>query len=179
VRPDEFHIGLEFYTTTGRWRCTDVGTRTVIAIRLNAPDESWYIGPSYAVAESVFDEDDYDGMSLDPEEVGFDPATAVPFVPVVMERPHSERLRSSDHETRRRGGFASADHRYAIVIFWSEPDRAFVAEVPELAGCATNGSTYRDALDAAEVAIREWIEAGTELGRDITPPRGRLPLRIG
>ena len=68
----------------------------------------------------------------------------------------------------------SADHRYEIVIYWSEPDQAFVAEVPELPGCMADGSSYRDALDCAEAAIGEWIETAEALGRDIPKPRGRL-----
>ena len=57
MKHSEFHIGLEFVTAAGRWRCTDVGTRTIAAIRLDldgAP--SWYNGPPYAVVEHVFDE---------------------------------------------------------------------------------------------------------------------------
>ena len=66
------------------------------------------------------------------------------------------------------------DIRYELIIYWSEPDQAFVAEVPELAGCAADGLTYREALDNVEVVIREWIETATELGRTIPTPRGRL-----
>ncbi len=45
-------------TATGRWRCTDVGTRTIVAIRLNHDDDPrWYEGPPYAIVEHVFDED--------------------------------------------------------------------------------------------------------------------------
>ena len=52
----DFRIGGEFLTATGRWRCTDVGTRTIAAIRLNLDhDPSWYNGPPYGVAEHVFD----------------------------------------------------------------------------------------------------------------------------
>jgi hypothetical protein len=65
MRHGDFYIGLEFYTATGRWRCTDVGTRVIVAIRLDAPDSGWYNGPPYAVAESVFDESDLEGCSLD------------------------------------------------------------------------------------------------------------------
>ena len=54
----EFVIGEIFRTPTGRWMCTDIGTRTIVAIHLNKPDESWYNGPPYAVAEYSFDEDD-------------------------------------------------------------------------------------------------------------------------
>ncbi len=64
--------------------------------------------------------------------------------------------------------------RYEIIIYWSEPDRSFVAEVPELAGCAADGPTYREALEAVEVVMGEWIATATELGRPIPKPRGRL-----
>ena len=63
---------------------------------------------------------------------------------------------------------------YEIILYWSEPDGAFLAEVPELPGCAADGSTYREALDAVEVVIAEWIETARELGRPIPVPRGRL-----
>jgi hypothetical protein len=59
MRHSTFRIGREFMTATGRWRCTDVGKRTIAAIKLDLDhDPSWYNGPPYAVAESVFDEDD-------------------------------------------------------------------------------------------------------------------------
>lgn len=64
--------------------------------------------------------------------------------------------------------------RYEIIIYWSEPDQAFLAEVPELAGCAADGPSYREALAAVEVVITEWIETAKELGRPIPVPRGRL-----
>lgn len=67
-----------------------------------------------------------------------------------------------------------SDHRYEIVIYWSEPDQAFVAEVPELAGCMADGPTYRAALAHAEAVIDEWIATANELGREIPKPRGRL-----
>jgi predicted RNase H-like HicB family nuclease len=64
--------------------------------------------------------------------------------------------------------------RYAITIYWSKADAAYVAEVPELPGCAADGATYGDALDAVQVVMREWIETARELGRPIPQPRGRL-----
>jgi predicted RNase H-like HicB family nuclease len=64
--------------------------------------------------------------------------------------------------------------RYEIIIYWSEQDQAFIAEVPELPGCAADGPSYRDALAAVEVIIAEWIETAKELGRPIPEPRGRL-----
>jgi predicted RNase H-like HicB family nuclease len=64
--------------------------------------------------------------------------------------------------------------RYEIIIYWSKEDKAFVAEVPELPGCAADGATYQEAIANAEVIIREWIETARELGRPIPEPRGKL-----
>ena len=64
--------------------------------------------------------------------------------------------------------------RYEIIIYWSEEDKAFIAEVPELAGCLADGGTYQEALANVEVIIQEWIETARELGRSIPEPRGRL-----
>ncbi len=68
----------------------------------------------------------------------------------------------------------TADIKYEIILYWSQDDQAFIAEVPELAGCAADGATYEEALANVEVVIREWIETATELGRPIPAPRGRL-----
>ena len=64
--------------------------------------------------------------------------------------------------------------KYELVIYWSEDDQAFIAEVPELAGCAADGKTYQEALGNIEVVIKEWIETAKELGRPIPKPKGRL-----
>jgi predicted RNase H-like HicB family nuclease len=64
--------------------------------------------------------------------------------------------------------------RYEIILYWSKEDEAFIAEVPELPGCAADGTTYREALATAEGIIREWIETARELGRSVPEPRGRL-----
>ena len=64
--------------------------------------------------------------------------------------------------------------RYEVIICWSESDQAFIAEVPELPGCAADGASYQEALAAVEVIIKEWIETAKELGRKIPKPRGRL-----
>ena len=66
------------------------------------------------------------------------------------------------------------DVRYELIIYWSEQDQAFIAEVPELLGCAADGASYQEAVAAVEVVIREWIETAKELGRPIPKPRGRL-----
>ena len=64
--------------------------------------------------------------------------------------------------------------KYEIILYWSEEDGAFIAEVPELPGCAADGKTYKEALSNVEVIIKEWIETANELGRPIPSPRGRL-----
>ena len=64
--------------------------------------------------------------------------------------------------------------KYEVIIFWSQEDQAFIAEVPELPGCAADGRTYQEALANVEVIIREWIETAKELGRAIPAPKGRL-----
>ena len=65
-------------------------------------------------------------------------------------------------------------NKYEIVIYWSDDDQAFIAEVPELAGCAADGETYQEALANAEIIIQEWIETAKEIGRTIPEPKGRL-----
>ncbi len=64
--------------------------------------------------------------------------------------------------------------KYEIIIYWSQEDQAFIAEVPELPGCAADGKTHQEALANVEVIIREWIETAKELGRPIPAPKGRL-----
>ena len=64
--------------------------------------------------------------------------------------------------------------KYEIILYWSEEDQAFIAEVPELAGCAADGPTLQEALANAETVIAEWIETARDLGRPIPKPKGRL-----
>lgn len=64
--------------------------------------------------------------------------------------------------------------KYEIIIYWSEEDKAFVAKVPELPGCAADGNTYQEALAHVEIIIQEWIETAKGLGRPIPEPKGRL-----
>ena len=64
--------------------------------------------------------------------------------------------------------------RYEVIIYWSDEDQAFIAEVPELAGCMADGQTYQEALNNAQGVIDEWIETAKELGRPIPEPKGRL-----
>ena len=65
-------------------------------------------------------------------------------------------------------------HKYEIIIYWSQVDNAFIAEVPELAGCMADGKTTREALENVEIIISEWIETAKELGRPIPDPKGRM-----
>jgi predicted RNase H-like HicB family nuclease len=64
--------------------------------------------------------------------------------------------------------------RYEIVIFWSDEDDCFIAEVPELPGCMADGATYQEAVTQAESAIRDWVAAALQLGRAVPEPKGRL-----
>ncbi len=64
--------------------------------------------------------------------------------------------------------------RYEIILYWSDEDQAFIAEVPELPGCAADGETYQKALANVQVVMREWIETARELNRPVPEPKGRL-----
>ena len=64
--------------------------------------------------------------------------------------------------------------KYEIIIYWSETDNAYIAEVPELAGCMADGKDYAEAIQNVEVVISEWLETAHRLGRDIPVSRGRL-----
>lgn len=68
----------------------------------------------------------------------------------------------------------SEEHKYEIIIYWSGEDKSYIAEAPELPGCAADGATYSEALANVEVIIDEWIETAKELGRQIPEPKGRL-----
>lgn len=64
-------------------------------------------------------------------------------------------------------------HKYEIIIYWSDEDQAFVAEVPELPGCAAHGDTPEAALSSCGEAIDLWIDTAKETGRPIPVPKGR------
>lgn len=70
MRHQDFGIGTEFRTAAGRWRCTDVGRRVIVAIKLDERDPTWFEGPPYAVPEVVFDEEDLNGCTLYLTDVG-------------------------------------------------------------------------------------------------------------
>ncbi|MCB9076248.1 MAG: type II toxin-antitoxin system HicB family antitoxin [Anaerolineaceae bacterium] len=64
-------------------------------------------------------------------------------------------------------------YRYEIIIYWSDEDETYVAEVPELPGCMAHGSSYDEALDHVKEAIQLWIDTAQEFGDPIPEPKGR------
>ena len=91
MQHSDFSLGLEFWCGNQRWRCTDVGSRVIVAICLepremvrsesDPTDSSKHIetrfvstdprdlnGPPYGVAENIFDEYDIESCSLEQDE---------------------------------------------------------------------------------------------------------------
>ena len=64
--------------------------------------------------------------------------------------------------------------KYEVIVYWSEDDETYIAEVPELPGCVADGLTYEEAIRNAQVVIAEWIDTAKELGRDVPVPKGKL-----
>ncbi len=64
--------------------------------------------------------------------------------------------------------------KYEIIIYWSDEDEAYLAEVPELAGCMADGKSYIEAVQNIETVIWEWIDTAIELGREVHKPKGKL-----
>ena len=65
-------------------------------------------------------------------------------------------------------------YKYERIIYWSKDDEAFIVEVPELPGCMADGITAREALENAEIVIKEWIEVVKERGMEVPEPKGKL-----
>lgn len=65
-------------------------------------------------------------------------------------------------------------YKYERIIYWSKDDEAFIVEIPELPGCMTDGVTAREALENAEIVIKEWIEVAKERGMEVPEPKGKL-----
>ena len=63
-------------------------------------------------------------------------------------------------------------HKYEVIIYWSNEDETFVAEVPELRGCSAHGDTKSAALQSVEQAIDLWIDTAREFGDPVPDPRG-------
>ena len=96
MKHSDFRIGCEFLTGSGRWRCTDVGKRTITAIRLDHDDDpSWYVGPPYALAEDVFDEYDIEGCEPAPRRRTHDASGLAHLKIVKIRRANGVRKRRS------------------------------------------------------------------------------------
>ncbi|MEW6738338.1 type II toxin-antitoxin system HicB family antitoxin [Dissulfurispira sp.] len=63
-------------------------------------------------------------------------------------------------------------YKYEIIIYWSNEDNAFIAEVPELPGCMAHGETPEKALKNAKEAIQLWLDTAKEFGDPIPEPKG-------
>ena len=64
--------------------------------------------------------------------------------------------------------------KYEIIIYWSNDDEAYIAEVPELPGCMADGKTLKEVLENVTQVIEEWLVTAREIGREIPEPKGRL-----
>jgi predicted RNase H-like HicB family nuclease len=65
-------------------------------------------------------------------------------------------------------------NKYEMIIYRSEEDMRFIAEIPELPGCMADGHSYQEAVLNAEIVIKEWIETAKEIGREIPKAKGKL-----
>ncbi|MGE5443710.1 MAG: type II toxin-antitoxin system HicB family antitoxin [Ignavibacteriales bacterium] len=63
--------------------------------------------------------------------------------------------------------------KYEIILYWSDEDQVFVAEVPELPGCMAHGNTQEVALTNVKEAIQLWIDTANEFGDTVPEPKGR------
>ncbi len=68
--------------------------------------------------------------------------------------------------------------KFELKIYWSDEDHAFIAEVPQLPGCAADGKTYKEAVENVEGIIQEWIETAKELGRPIPKTQRKTKIRL-
>jgi predicted RNase H-like HicB family nuclease len=64
-------------------------------------------------------------------------------------------------------------HKYEVIIYWSEEDRIYVAEIPELPGCAAHGDSPESALANVQEAISLWLDTAEEFGDPVPAPKGR------
>jgi predicted RNase H-like HicB family nuclease len=64
-------------------------------------------------------------------------------------------------------------YRYEIILYWSDEDALFIAEVPELPGCMAHGDSPEQALAECHQAIDLWVETAREMGREVPEPKGR------
>jgi len=69
-------------------------------------------------------------------------------------------------------------YKYRIYIYWSDEDNVFIAEIPELPGCMSDGETYEEAIKNAQEAIEIWVETAKKIGREIPKPVSKRELVI-
>ena len=65
-------------------------------------------------------------------------------------------------------------NKYEIIIYWSETDKVFIAEMPELKGCIAHGETQNEALNEINILAEEWLNMANQKGWQIPEPKGRL-----
>ena len=65
-------------------------------------------------------------------------------------------------------------YKYEVILYWSNEDNSYLAEVPELAGCMADGETMAEALENIHTVIEEWLETARIMGKDIPEPKGEL-----
>ena len=65
-------------------------------------------------------------------------------------------------------------YKYEVIVYWSDLDQSYIAEVPELPGCMADGATYEETVKNVQVIIAEWIETAKASGMEIPTPKGRL-----
>jgi excisionase family DNA binding protein len=65
-------------------------------------------------------------------------------------------------------------NKYQVVIYWSDEDRAYIVEIPELPGCMADGKTRQEAVTNAETIMKEWVETAHDLDRSVPLSQGRL-----
>ena len=65
-------------------------------------------------------------------------------------------------------------NKYEIIVYWSQEDNRFIAEVPELPGCMSDGENQIEAITNVNKIINEWIETAIQTKRNIPIPKGRL-----
>jgi predicted RNase H-like HicB family nuclease len=63
--------------------------------------------------------------------------------------------------------------KYEIIIYWSDEDKSFIAEAPELAGCLAHGATQERALASIRKAMKLWLQTAKEFGDPVPQPKGR------
>ena len=64
-------------------------------------------------------------------------------------------------------------HKYEIIIYWSNDDQVFIADVPELPGCMAHGASPDKALANAQEAMQLWLDTAQEFGDPVPEPKGR------